>query len=140
MDYIIQEVDGPSNADTIHAFNRLSPEIFPELELRHFTSGFWWLAYAGDEPIGFAGLVPFLPRIGYLKRCLILHRGHGLQYRLMMARIAKAKSLQWTHIVSECDGDNSYSASNFHKAGFETFNPEQRWGRGGSLYWIKSLA
>lgn len=73
MPYQIQEVDGVTLSDTINAFNKLVPE-WPLLQQRHFTKGYWWLAYLEERPVAFAGLVPFepLPNIGYLKRCYVL--------------------------------------------------------------------
>lgn len=139
MSYRIQEVDGLTFASELIRFNSLIPE-WPQLLKRHFENGHWWLAYLEDKPVAFAGLVPFLPNIGYLKRCLVLpgHHGHGLQFRLMKARELKAKQLGWTHLVSDCRADNHYSAKNFRKAGFEQFEPEQPWERH-SIYWIKKL-
>lgn len=136
---MITEVDGLAFADIIFHLNSLVLE-WPELQPRHYKDGHWWLAYLEDKPVAFAGLVPFLPNIGYLKRCLVMpgHNGHGLQFRLMKARELKAKQLGWTHIVSDCREDNHYSAGNFLKAGFEQFEPEQLWEKN-SIYWIKSL-
>lgn len=143
MSYQITEVDGREHAKTIHQFNRLAPECFPPLQTRHIELGFWWLVYLGSDPVAFAGMVPFhpFPLIGYLKRAYVMqeHRGHGLQGRLMAVRERKAKSLGWTHLVSECSASNLHSACNFSKAGFERVEPEQRWGAANSLYWRKAL-
>jgi GNAT superfamily N-acetyltransferase len=141
MPYQIHEVDGVTFSDTINAFNRLVPE-WPLLQQRHFTRGYWWLAYLEETPVAFAGLVPFepLPNIGYLKRCYVNpdHHGHGLQFRLMEARESKAKQLGWTHLVSECRVNNKYSIANFAKAGFIRCKPEQPWERD-SVYWVKAI-
>jgi GNAT superfamily N-acetyltransferase len=145
MPYIFEEVDAtdPGAAHTIHHFNALCPEIFPELEARHLENGYWWIAYCEGEPVAFAGLVPMSPfdGYGYLKRCYVLpdHHGHGLQLRMMVAREVKARQIGWTHLVSECGAGNSWSASNFRRAGFDLTEPEQKWGEPGSVYWIKSL-
>jgi hypothetical protein len=137
--YEISEVGGEDNAATIHHFNSLAPETFPPLELKHLVKGYWWLAYLNDDPVAFAGMVPFgLPGVGYFKRCLVLRRGHGLQYRLMLARLLKAKPIGWTTVVSECHESNSYSAANFLRAGFEEFEPEQKWAKD-SIYFMKTL-
>jgi L-amino acid N-acyltransferase YncA len=142
MPYIISEVDGTAHQDVLTAFNKLVPE-WPLLESRHFSDGYWWFVSLDGVQIGFAGLVPFSPvdNYGYLKRCYIGpdHHGHGLQYRLMVARELKAKQLGWTHLVSECHATNLWSANNFRKAGFSLVEPEQVWGQTGSLYWIKKL-
>lgn len=139
--YEISEVDGVENADIINRFNAMCPETFPALEPRHFD-GYWWLAHLEGEPVAFAGMVAFEPfaSVGYLKRCLVLpdHHGRGLQFRLMKARELKAKSLGWTQLVSECAAD-SFSASNFRKAGFSITDPEQKWGAAGSVYWVKMI-
>jgi GNAT superfamily N-acetyltransferase len=141
MPYQLQEVDGVTFSETIKAFNKLVPE-WPVLQQRHFTKGYWWLAYQEERPVAFAGLVPFepLPNIGYLKRCYVNpdHHGHGLQFRLMVARELKAKRLGWTHLVSECRVNNKYSTANFIKAGFIQCEPEQPWERD-SVYWVKTI-
>jgi L-amino acid N-acyltransferase YncA len=86
--------------------------------------------------------VPFepFPNIGYLKRCYVNpdHHGHGLQFRLMVARETKAKQLGWTHLVSECRVNNKHSIANFTKAGFIQCEPEQPWERD-SVYWVKAI-
>ena len=138
--YEIHEVDGLANSGTLNAFNALDPQ-FPPLTRHHYTNGYWWLAYLKDEPVAFAGMVPMVPfpGVGYLKRCYVRHRGHGIQFRMMVARELKARQLGWSMLVSECAGDNTHSANNFMRAGYERFTPEQCWGVPGSIYWIKRL-
>jgi GNAT superfamily N-acetyltransferase len=151
VSYEIREVDSLLNRHILEEFNALNP-AFPDLQDRHFKNGFWWLAILSDHPdavgeveaaVAFAGLVPMTPfhGVGYLKRCFVMpgHHGHGLQYRMMMARELKARQLGLTVLVSECAADNSYSAANFRKAGFDPCEPEQVWGEPGSLFWVKSL-
>ena len=138
--YRIVEVDGIQNRETLEAFNALEP-YFPALQEHHFKAGFWWLVYKGDEPVAFAGMVPFgFDGYGYLKRCLVKpeHHGHGLQFRLMCVRETRARQLGWTHLVSECLAENTYSAANFRRAGFEQTFPEQPWAKD-SIFWIKKL-
>jgi hypothetical protein len=143
LTYEIAEVDGVLNRDVIEQFNALDP-YFPPLQGRHFTDGFWWLAFPPgiNDPCAFAGLVPFSPfhGYGYLKRCLVKpgHFGHGLQFRFQCLRETKARQLGYTHLVSECLESNEYSANNFGRAGFEQTFPEQPWAKD-SIYWIKSL-
>jgi L-amino acid N-acyltransferase YncA len=146
MRYEIHEVDAsaPIIAGMIHRFNSRVQE-WPPLLKHHLENGFWWLAFIDEAfPIAFAGLVPFepFPNIGYMKRCYVApdHHGHGLQFRMMCARELKARQLGWTQLVSECRADNSYSAANFRRAGFERCDPEQCWGEPGSIYWVKNLA
>jgi GNAT superfamily N-acetyltransferase len=145
MIYSIREVDARNHlaAETIHRFNRLAPDVFPDLESRHLDNGYWWLAWLDGEPIAFAGLVLFepFPQIGYCKRCYINpdHRGHGLQLRLLVTREIRARQLGWTHLISECSARNHHSSANFRRAGFEQCEPEQRWGVPDSIYWIKQI-
>jgi GNAT superfamily N-acetyltransferase len=143
MNYTIREVDGIEQAETIHRLNRMVPETFPELQPRHLEDGFWWLAYDDRLPIGFAGMVPFepFPGVGYLKRAYVLpeHRGHGLQQRFLFLREAKALSLGWHLLASECAVDNRSSARSFGRAGYEKSIPEQPWGAQPSIYWVKRL-
>ena len=139
--YSLMEVDGVANADILHQFNSLIEE-WPPLKPNHITDGYWWISYLEDEPVAFAGLVPMEPfeNVGYLKRCLVKpdHHGHGLQFRMLMARELKAKQLGWTTLVSECREDNFWSSSNFRKAGYSQVNPEQEWAKD-SIFWVKYL-
>ena len=140
--YQIKEVDGVAYADVIHSFNKLVGK-WPDLQEKHYTSGYWWLVYLDMDVVAFAGLVPMEPftGYGYCKRCYVHpdHHGHGLQFRLLSAREEKAKQLGWTHLISECSGDNLWSSANFMKAGFRRFDPEQAWGEEDSLYYIKEI-
>lgn len=140
--YDVHEVDGPSNADQILKFNSFIQE-WPPLQSRHIENGFWWFANLEDVPVAFAGLVPFEPfaGVGYLKRCFVHpdHHGHGLQFRMLLARELKAKNLGWHTLVSECSDDNLWSAANFLKAGYSRVEPEQRWGAYNSIYFLKTI-
>jgi len=142
--YAIHEVDGPLNADLLDSLNALAPEIFPPLTPQHYSDGFWFIAYHHEIPCAFAGLVPFWPfqEYAYFKRCLITspeHYGHGIQFRMMMARELRARQAGYTTVVSECGPKNHFSASNFRKAGFELVEPEQKWAGPNDLYWRKVL-
>ena len=143
MSYSIREVDATDEdiADTIHHFNRQTKE-FPKLTEEELDVGYWWLAYLGKEPVGFAGMVPSNQwrNVGYFKRAGVdpKHRGNGLQIRLMRVRINKAKALGYSHLISECT-DTVYSANNFIKAGFKIYEPSHPWAFKNSIYWIKKL-
>lgn len=142
MTYRINEVDGtdPDEANLIRHFNKMVLG-WPALSDAHLQSGYWWLIYSDGRPIGFAGLVLFLPGglVGYAKRCYIepSARGNGLQIRTLFVREAKAKRLGMKQIVSETT--DITSAGNFVKAGFQPFVPEQPWGPEGSMYFVKAL-
>lgn len=139
--YTLHEVDGLTFADILNYFNAMVDD-WPPLQERHFLNGHWWIAYLEDEPVAFAGLVPFEPfqNVGYCKRCYVKpdHHGHGLQFRLLKARELKAKQLGWTMLVSECSSNNLWSASNFTKAGFSRTEPEQPWAMN-AIYFMKMI-
>jgi hypothetical protein len=61
-----------------------------------------------------------------------------LQFRLMCVRETKARQLGFTHLVSECLEENTYSAANFRRSGFVQTFPEQPWAKD-SIFWIKTL-
>lgn len=142
--YKIREVDGSDDdiAEIIRHFNRQT-EDFPELTDDELDGGHWWLAYRGDDPVGFAGMVHSKQYhgVGYFKRAGVdpAHRGHGLQIRLMRVRINKARKLGYSHLVSECT-ETVYSANNFIKAGFRIYQPSRPWAFKNSIYWIKALS
>lgn len=140
--YVISEVDGPSNEELIGSFNARIPE-WPELKQVHIENGFWWIARLDEEPVAFAGMVEMLPfrNVAYLKRCYVDpdSQGHGLQYRLLLARELKAKQLGWNMLVSECRADNKWSAANFLRAGFERIEPEQKWAGATDQYFAKVI-
>lgn len=140
--YRIEEVNGGEFSIPLRSWNTLD-ESFPPLTDAHLCQGYWWFTYGRAGAVAFAGMVPFVPfpRVGYFKRAYVepAHRGHGLQRALMDVREARARALDWTMLVSECARSNVASAHNFAAAGFEQFEPEQRWGAPDSIYWQKDL-
>ena len=143
--YAIREVDASDDevAETIRALNA-EPGTFPDLtddELDGFNC-YWWLAYLGKEPVGFAGMVPSQQwqNVGYLKRAGVspAHRGHGLQRRFLKVRECRARRVGWSHLISETT-DTVYSANNFIRAGYRLYEPKKPWAFKNSLYWMKSL-
>lgn len=139
----IQEVCGVVHAQIIATFNAMEPS-FPPLEPRHLSDGLWWLAYdEADQPIGFAGMVPFIPfaQVAYFKRAFVVpdHRGQGIQRAFITVREDRARQLGITCLVSDCAVDNIRSAANFHLSGFELCDPEQKWCPQPSFYWVKDI-
>jgi GNAT superfamily N-acetyltransferase len=148
MLFDIVSVDGSrtDKAKVLRELNSLAPGVFPPLTDNHLQNGHWWLVYPdeGEQPVGFAGMVPFepFPGVFYLKRAYVApdYRGHGLQLRLLFVREVTARELGCKCLVSECAGSNHHSASNFIKAGFGRCEPEQPWGAEDSIYFVKTLA
>jgi GNAT superfamily N-acetyltransferase len=106
------------------------------------SDGHWWIAYEGEMPIGFAGVVRSLQwsDAGYLCRSGVLrsHRGKGIQKRLIRVREAKAKRLGWNWLLSDTY-KNPPSANSLIGCGFRTFLPSRPWGFDGAIYWRKRL-
>jgi GNAT superfamily N-acetyltransferase len=144
MTYTIREVDGSDEdiEETIREMHDREPD-FPSMDVEAFLHGFWWIASdSALRPVGFAGMVAsqqFL-KSGYLYRAGVLpvHRGHGLQRKLIQVREMKARKIGWTHIVSDCT-DNIHSANNFIRAGYRLYRPRRPWAFSNTLYWRKEL-
>jgi GNAT superfamily N-acetyltransferase len=107
------------------------------------TNGWWYVAY--DEnmvPVGFAGVVPSLRwgDCGYLCRAGVLpsHRGHGLQKKLIRARVKKARQLGWNWLVTDTY-ENPASSNSLISTGFKLFDPTKPWGANKTLYWRLKL-
>lgn len=139
--YRFVEVDGDQYSEVLRCMNAMEPS-WPDLTDDHLSCGWWWISKDDHGVLcGFAGLTPFDPMVGvgYLKRAYVSpdHRGHGLQLRMIEARIAKAKEIGWHQLVTETT--NPRSAHNLRLAGFEACDPEQHWAGRDALYFSKLL-
>jgi GNAT superfamily N-acetyltransferase len=140
--YLIREVDAQDDeiADTLAELHNLT--FFESAPLPEFDWGHWWLAYQGEAPVAFAGLVPsthaenagYFCRVGVLER----HWGHALQRRLMRAVEQRARHNGWSSIVSDTTS-NLASANNFIKAGYRLYQPQCPWAWPHTLYWRKPI-
>lgn len=107
------------------------------------AKGFWWIAYRGREPVGFAGMLLGIwhDNAGYFYRCAVTPsaRGQGLQRRFILAREKAARKLGWTSIYTDTT-DNRHSARNLRLAGYSLYEPEVRYSDlDDSKYWRKTL-
>jgi GNAT superfamily N-acetyltransferase len=104
--------------------------------------GWWWIAYDGDRPIGFAALFPSVRWFdcGYLSRCGVVPsaRGKGVQKQLIRVRVRKARSIGYVWLVSDTT-DNPASSNSLIASGFKLFNPSRPWAFRRSLYWVRKL-
>lgn len=138
----IREVDALDDdvADVLAELHRLT--FLDTASIPEFEHGFWWLAYLGAEPIGFAGLVPstHVCNAGYFCRVGVLskHWGNGLQLRLMRTMEAGARRNGWHSVVSDTT-NNLSSANNFIRAGYRLFSPTWPWAWQNTLYWRKFI-
>lgn len=104
--------------------------------------GWWWIAYDGVTPVGFAGVVKSSSwsDCGYLCRAGVMsdYRGMGIQTRLIKVRIAHARRMGWNWLISDTR-DNPASANSLINCGFKLFDPTNPWGYSDALYWRKRL-
>ena len=140
--YQIRAVDGEDDeiSDVLTDLHRFT--FFGSAPVPRFDSGYWWLAFHGRDPVGFAGLVPstHVDNAGYFCRVGVLreHWGRALQLRMMRAIEARARASGWCSVVSDTT-DNIVSANNFIKAGYRLCQPRHPWGWPHTLYWRKFI-
>jgi GNAT superfamily N-acetyltransferase len=107
------------------------------------TNGYWWIVVdAQNIECAFAGLVASSrwSDTGYLCRAGVIpsHRGHGIQKRLIRARIRQARELNWNWVITDTY-HNPASANSLISVGFKMFEPTIPWGANGTLYWRFNL-
>lgn len=104
----------------------------------------WWIAYDGDVPVAFAGLILSSSWFdcGYLCRAGVIrsHRGIGLQKRLIRVRERKARALGWNYIITDTAAWNAASANSLISCGYRVFIPTKAWGLATSIYWRKRIS
>jgi GNAT superfamily N-acetyltransferase len=138
----VREADG-KNALTRMILRDLHEEVFGDSAPQVVTEeGWWWLAWSGKTPVGFAGLrlAAATPGTAYLNRSgvLLAHRGHGLQQRFIRLRERKAIKLGLNRMISDTSANNP-SANSLIREGYQLFDPDWKWAFGYSLYWQKAL-
>jgi GNAT superfamily N-acetyltransferase len=131
----IRRVDGTEYLDTLHALHTLT---FPDDQHVDYRAGYWWIAFAGDEPAAFAGMLEARTERNaiYLARCGVLagFRGQGLQRRLLRSRITLARRLGRVAVITTTY-ENPPSGNNLIAAGFRLYEPAAPWGGSGTCYW-----
>ena len=120
----------------------LQRKCLPYDEPYDVSVGHWWIAYDGDKPIGFAGLVRSSSwyDCGYLCRAGVLsaYRGVGVQKKLIAVRVRKAKRLGFKWVISDTR-DNNASANSLISQGFRMFTPTKPWGYNDTDYWRRRV-
>lgn len=117
--YRIRRIAGKDHA---HDLGEMQEVCFPGDSRYDPCVGHWWVAFDDDigDLVGFSLLIPSdtRKRTGYLALAGVLpaHRGHGLQLRLIKARLAHARRLGMVACVTETT-DNPPSANNLIRAG-----------------------
>ena len=138
MRFTVRKVDirVPSVQTTL---SFLQKKILPEDTPYKTDRGHWWIAYAEDgKPVGFAGIVRSTrwTDTGYLCRAGVLDgfTGHGLQKRLIDARLRQAKKLGWNWCITDTT-DNPASSNSLISCGFKLYTPSNPWSFKNALYW-----
>ena len=138
MKFTVKKVDIKETANRsmlLHLQKKILSEDVPYQPDR----GHWWIAYAEDgKPVGFAGLVRSMRwnDTGYLCRAGVMEgfTGHGLQKRLILARIKQARKLGWNWLITDTT-DNPASANSLINAGFKMYTPGAPWSFKNACYW-----
>ena len=133
--FIIRKVD-IRNSSHVSVIKHLQKEILPSDNLYKPDHGHWWVAYTeAEKPVAFGGLVRSMvwTDTGYLCRSGVLdeYTGHGLQKRLIQARIKQAKKLGWNWVTT----DNPASANSLINSGFKIYTPGNPWSFRNAIYW-----
>ena len=138
MKFTVKKVD-TRNPAIQNLLMFLQRQILPADSPYKPDRGHWWVAYAEcGKPVAFAGLVRSLKwsDTGYLCRAGVMDgfTGHGLQKRLILARIKQARKLGWNWLVTDTT-NNPASANSLINAGFKIYRPGQLWSWKHSIYW-----
>lgn len=140
--YRFSQVDTDDD-DIVELLKELHETCFDgEAPLPKFDYGWWWVGTDGREPAAFCGFVQssYHPTFIYLKRAAVmpLHRGQGLQKRMITIREKRARLLGFTHSVTDT-ARNPASSNSLISAGYRMFKPDVPWALPDSLYWKKTL-
>jgi GNAT superfamily N-acetyltransferase len=138
MQFTIKKVD-LRNPSLVTLICYLQKKILPSDNIYKPDRGHWWIAYAADgKPVAFAGLVRSIKwtDTGYLCRAGVLdgYTGHGLQKRLILARVKQARKLGWNWCITDTT-NNPASSNSLINAGFKIYTPGQPWSFRNAIYW-----
>jgi len=138
MKFKIKKVD-LRNPALVTLICYLQKKILPSDAIYKPDRGHWWIAYTEDgKPVAFAGVVRSIKwtDTGYLCRAGVLdgYTGHGLQRRLITARIKQAKKLGWNWLITDTTA-NPASSNSLINAGFKIYTPGQPWSFRNAIYW-----
>jgi len=138
MQFTVKKVDIRNSAiQNLLLF--LQKKILPEDQPYEPTRGHWWIAYAEcGKPVAFAGLVRSIKwtDTGYLCRAGVLNgfTGHGIQTRLIRARLSQARRLGWNWCITDTT-NNPASSNSLINAGFKIYTPGNPWSFKNAIYW-----
>jgi len=138
MNFTLKKAD-LRNPSLVTLICYLQKKILPSDNIYKPDRGHWWIAYTDeDKPVAFAGLVRSIKwtDTGYLCRAGVLdgYTGHGLQKRLIQARVKQARKLGWNWCITDTT-NNPASANSLINAGFKIYTPGQPWSYKNAIYW-----
>lgn len=114
-----------------------------DVPMKPAEKGWWWLMSDEQGSVAFAGLTPSSRwyDTAYLCRAGVdpLFRGHGLQKRLIKARVNYARRLGYRWLISDTAPGNHASANSLASCGFRMYEPAVPFGLRGALYWRKRI-
>lgn len=123
----------------------LDVKCFPEDYRVKPEGAYWWIDEEGGAPVAFAALkvcgAEYNRGLGYLSRAGVLpkYRGQGRQRRLIHARLAAARRLGLSEVVTYVVSSNLASANSLIGAGFRLYGPAERWGGKEALYFRRRV-
>lgn len=131
----------------LHTVAALAGGLFRAEEIPDFacSRSAWWLGRGQDgTPVAFAGArVLTHPNrgLGFLSLAGVLPsaRGQGMQRRLIRVRIAWARALGLSGLVTYTSPDNVISANNLISCGFRLYRPQEPWGLASGIYLARRL-
>jgi GNAT superfamily N-acetyltransferase len=101
-----------------------------------------WLAVTAEgAPVAYAVAV-LIDGVAYLRRVGVVPeaRGHGLQRRLIRARVAWARGVGASRVETYTAHDNPYSMASLIACGFRPHVPPWAYVGAGVVYWRKDLS
>jgi len=139
--YKIKKIKLTDTAAT-KAIVRLHKQFSPDDDVLEPTEGYWWVVKYQTDVVGFAAMRRSTrwSDTGYLWRAAVapLHRGRGIQKRLILVRERMARRLGWAYMISDTN-QNTQSANNLIKAGYRMYDPKWPYAFETTCYWRKYL-
>jgi len=123
----------------------LDAQCFPQDYRVKPEGAYWWIDEERGLPVAFAALrvcaAEYNRGLGYLSRAGVLakYRGQGRQRRMILKRVAHARRLGLSEVVTYVVAANLASANSLIGAGFRLYDPTERWGGKDALYFRQRL-
>jgi GNAT superfamily N-acetyltransferase len=141
--YRIERLRNPGPIETAE-LDDLDARCLPYDDRCNKRNTAWWVAREATTGVmvAFAGATYWDPdRCFYLCRAGVLPsaRGHGLQRRMIRARVSHARTKKAHGVYTYTTADNHRSANNLIACGFRVWAPAHPWAGNNVIYWWKGL-